>query len=77
MSPSNQVSAGVRSEKRPTRPAKYRVLPGDTLEGIADRYGLFTVELRQANNLWTQSLQSGETLTIPVMRPLQNPTAKP
>jgi LysM repeat protein len=53
------------------------VLPGETLEGIADRYGLFTVELRQANDLWTRSLQTGETLTIPVARPQQNPATKP
>jgi LysM repeat protein len=52
------------------------VLPGETLEGIADRYGLFTVELRQANDLWTRSLQTGETLMIPVTRPLRNPAAK-
>jgi LysM repeat protein len=52
------------------------VLPGETLEGIADRYGLFTVELRQANDLWTRSLVTGETLTIPVPGPPQNLAAK-
>jgi hypothetical protein len=38
---------------------------------------LFTLELRQANDLWTRSLVTGETLTIPVPRPLQNLAAKP
>jgi LysM repeat protein len=52
------------------------VLPGETLEGIADRYGLFTLELRQANDLWTRSLQTGETLMIPGPPPQQNPVAK-
>jgi LysM repeat protein len=53
------------------------VLPGETLEGIADRYGLFTLELRQANDLWTRSLVTGETLTVPVPRPPQNPAEQP
>jgi len=73
---SSQVSAGPHCGEQPGRPTEHRVLPGETLEGIADRYGLFTVELRQANDLWTRSLQTGETLMIPVTRPLRNPAAK-
>ncbi len=77
LGPSNQVSAAVRGEDEPTRPTKHRVLPGETLEAIADRFGLYTVELRQANDLWTRSLQAGETLKIPVTHPQQNPATKP
>lgn len=73
----NHDTAMVRCEGQPTRPTKHRVLPGETLESIADRYGLFTFELRQANDLWTRSLVKGETLTIPIPQPLQNPAAKP
>ncbi|HVM61911.1 MAG TPA: LysM peptidoglycan-binding domain-containing protein [Verrucomicrobiae bacterium] len=76
MEPSNQVSAVVRHEEQPARPTKHRVLPGETLEGIADRYGLFTFELRQANDLWARALEPGETLTIPVTNPQQNPATK-
>lgn len=73
----DQVSAVARDERPLPRPTKHRVLSGETLESIADRYGLFTVELRQANDLWTRSLQTGETLTIPATHPQQNPAAKP
>lgn len=76
MRQSNHISDGACHEGQPTRPTKHRVLPGETLEDIADRYGLFTVELRQANDLWTRSLVTGETLTIPVPQPPQTPAAK-
>ena len=76
MRQSNQVSAGPRHERPATRSTKHLVLPGETLEGIADRYGLLTVELRQANELWTRSLVTGETLILPVPQPWQNPAAK-
>ena len=76
MRQSNQISAKPRIEGQNTRPTKHRVLLGETLEVIADRYGLFTVELRQVNDLWTRSLVTGEMLTIPVPRPPQNPSAK-
>ena len=77
MRQSSQVPAGAGQEGSSTRPTKHRVLLGETLEDIADRYGLFTLELRQANDLWTRSLVAGETLRIPVPRPLQNLAAKP
>lgn len=77
MGPSNQVSPVARHEIEPTRPTTHRVMSGESLEDIADRYGLLTVELRQANDLWTRSLQTGETLTIPMTRPLRIPATKP
>lgn len=76
MRQSNQILAKPRLEGQNARPTKHRVLLGETLEDIADRYGLFTVELRQANDLWTRSIVTGETLTIPVPRPPQNHAAK-
>lgn len=77
MRQSSQAPAGAAHEGLCTGPTKHRVLLGETLESIADRYGLFTYELRQANDLWTRSLLTGETLTIPVPQPPQKPTAKP
>ena len=76
MRQSNQVSAGACHEGQSSRPTKHRVLPGETLEGIADRYGLLTLELRQANDLWTRSLVTDKILTIPVPESPQNPAAK-
>lgn len=76
MRQSNQVPALATHKGPSTRPTKHRVLLGETLEDIAGRYGLFTFELRQANDLWTRSLVTGETLTIPVPQPLQKPIAR-
>jgi LysM repeat protein len=45
---------------------EYVVVSGDTVGGIADRFGLTIGELLEANNLTTDSvLQVGQVLTIP------------
>ncbi|WP_125611352.1 LysM peptidoglycan-binding domain-containing protein [Specibacter cremeus] len=54
----------------PAAPAKaagtYRIVPGDTLSGIAARYGVTLAALTAANNLTTNSIiYAGKTLTIP------------
>lgn len=66
--------AEASQEGRPTRPTKHCVLPGETVEDIAYKYGLFTAELRRVNDLWARPLQTGETLTIPAL-PAQRKTA--
>lgn len=44
---------------------KYRVRPGDTLSEIASRYGISLSQLRQANNLSSNNIRSGQHLIIP------------
>jgi len=45
--------------------SKYRVRPGDTLSHIADRHGVSLSQLRQANNLSSNNIRSGQKLVIP------------
>jgi len=45
----------------------YLVQPGDTLEGLAERYRLSTEQLSQANCLMTTSLLPGSYLYVPPM----------
>lgn len=43
----------------------YIVRPGDTLFLIARRYGITVIDLKRANNLWTDYLEVGQRLVIP------------
>ncbi|NLY88761.1 MAG: LysM peptidoglycan-binding domain-containing protein [Firmicutes bacterium] len=43
----------------------YTVQRGDTLQGIAQRFGVSLGSLRQRNGLWTDSLRVGQRITIP------------
>ncbi|RME34158.1 MAG: AMIN domain-containing protein [Gammaproteobacteria bacterium] len=45
---------------------RHRVVPGETLSGIARRYQVSTSELRRVNRLRDEKLRIGETLIIPV-----------
>lgn len=58
--------------------SQYYVRPGDTLFGIAMRYGTTVNALRDANNLWGKVLYAGTVLKIPcpgVTPPTATPTA--
>ncbi|MDR0621312.1 MAG: LysM peptidoglycan-binding domain-containing protein [Deltaproteobacteria bacterium] len=46
----------------------YKVVAGDTVSGIADRYGLTSEELRQINNLSGNDLKIGQVLRVPAIR---------
>lgn len=56
----NQVSASV-----PKRPAKHKIVRGDTLTAIAVHYGVSAKAIQQANNMKSQNIMLGQTLTIP------------
>lgn len=43
----------------------YRVLGGDTLEDIAERFGTSILELQNINNLESEILRAGEELIVP------------
>jgi len=46
---------------------KHRVLPSDTLQGIALKYGASTTEIKRLNKLWSNdSIHLRETLHIPI-----------
>lgn len=52
----------------PTR-VVYKVKAGDTLSGIADRYGISVTALMRANNLRNEIIRIGDELIIPLPTP--------
>ncbi|MEX2367345.1 MAG: N-acetylmuramoyl-L-alanine amidase [Pseudohongiellaceae bacterium] len=48
-----------------TPPSRYRVVSGDSLSLIADRYGVSLSQLKAANNLSGNTIYSGQELLIP------------
>ena len=59
----------------PETPAVYTVVPGDTVEKIAERYGVSAADLMAANGMSSDLLQVDQQLTIPGAPPTQ-PTAE-
>lgn len=53
------------SEKPPDQVLDYKVVSGDTLSTIAEKYGITVDSIRWANNMDSDSLTSGEVLKIP------------
>jgi membrane-bound lytic murein transglycosylase D len=51
-----------------TTVARHRIRRGDTLSGIAQRYGVTVAALQQANGLRGSTVQAGRTLRIPATR---------
>ncbi|WP_078543022.1 muramidase family protein [Litchfieldia alkalitelluris] len=48
-----------------TQGSTYTVVEGDSLWGIAQKFGTTVIALKSANNLTSDSLQIGQTLTLP------------
>jgi LysM repeat protein len=60
------TTATPRTAAVTPRPAKYRVVEGDTLRDVASRYGVSTAELLAANGLsWRTMIAIGQELRIP------------
>jgi LysM repeat protein len=56
---------GASSSKASGETRTYRVRAGDTLWGIARKYGTTIVEIKKANGMRQSIIQPGQTLTIP------------
>ncbi|UCZ51412.1 LysM peptidoglycan-binding domain-containing protein [Bacillus shivajii] len=60
------IPGGTVEEKvEPQQPTTYTVVSGDNLSTIARRFGTTVDAIRSANNLTTDLLRIGQTLTIP------------
>ncbi|WP_428946212.1 N-acetylmuramoyl-L-alanine amidase AmiB [Pantoea sp. FN060301] len=53
------------SASKPQRPARHKIVKGDTLTEIAVHYGVSAKAIQQANNMKSQNVMLGQTLTIP------------
>lgn len=60
-----QKSSGNMAHKTAVSAKTYKVKKGDTLFGIAKRFNVPAVKIKQMNNLKTNAIQSGRTLKIP------------
>lgn len=45
----------------------YRIVSGDTLYGISNRYGISVDELKRINNLTSNNLSVGQVIKVPIM----------
>ncbi|MEM6160161.1 N-acetylmuramoyl-L-alanine amidase AmiB [Erwinia sp. P6884] len=53
------------SASKPQRPVRHKIVKGDTLTEIAVHYGVSAKAIQQANNMKSQNVMLGQTLTIP------------
>jgi membrane-bound lytic murein transglycosylase D len=60
-----QHAKGAGSESARAASRTHKVKKGETLSGIASRYGVTVASIRQANGLRSSSVQAGKTLRIP------------
>lgn len=68
----------ARPAQQTARPASHQVTSGETMVGIARRYGVTRDQLARANNLQpTQSLRIGQTLRLPGAAPTASAQSRP
>ncbi len=62
--PDTRIAMELR--RRPAGQVKHVIASGDTLSEIAERYNVSATAIRRANNLSTDRIRIGQTLSIPV-----------
>ncbi len=62
--PDTRIAMDLR--RRPAVPVKHVIASGDTISEIAERYNVSATAIRRANNLRTDRIRIGQTLSIPV-----------
>lgn len=60
-----KVPAGSRVSTTAARPARHKVVRGDSLTAIAVRYGVSPKAIMQANNMKSDNVMLGQNLKIP------------
>ncbi len=75
----NQASGSgnstAKSAAKPFLGTSYRIRSGDTLSGIADRFGVTTTELKKWNGLHSSRIHAGKDLVVraSIVAPAKNP----
>ncbi|MBS0969236.1 N-acetylmuramoyl-L-alanine amidase AmiB [Nissabacter archeti] len=59
------AGSGSVTAAAPSRPARHKVVRGDTLSAIAAHYGVSMSDIKRANRLKSGEVQLGQTLIIP------------
>lgn len=73
--PQEGITATVTAEK-PTQ-QQWTVLPGDSLDSIAIKFGTDAATLRRLNYLQNDEIRVGQVLVVPYIEPTPTPTAAP
>ncbi|QCR34902.1 N-acetylmuramoyl-L-alanine amidase AmiB [Nissabacter sp. SGAir0207] len=60
-----KIPANSSTHTAPARPARHKVVRGDTLSDIASHYGVSMADIKRANHLKSGEVQLGQTLIIP------------
>lgn len=63
--PAGSKTAAVASVAKSKKPARHKVVRGDSLTAIAAKYGVSPQAIQQANKMKSQNVMLGQTLKIP------------
>lgn len=78
--PPQPTATAVPQSRPETETIQYTVLSGDSIESIADKFGVTPQEIRDLNHLQSDYLQANQLLIVPLLEgytPLGKPTPTP